>query len=438
MALSNIANGSQVNNISNITIARPRGIQNFTLEEDIIKDSYLFPSEAVRQGEDATSKPLSVQFVNNFEGGQVNAYLTGLDSDNAVVFVAADGTLIYPSSGGSHMPVSVSERVAILLPQKEESIEVKLPRSITSARIYFCEGKLNFYVVNTPNGNGLIHPSATDPNDLSFDLSWGFVELTYTADLTLYANLSFVDFVGMVLGMQLSVLDGSQTQITCGLRPAAIADICRELAIQTNTDSFPWSNLCVINQLGRPIRVLSPSQYSMVNPTDFEHYWSRYIDRVWEYYATTPLIINTQTEAGNITCRVTGNLLTCDGDNRDYEKPTALDIWGCDSGPFGKMDGDNIIHTAVIPRLCSAFVRSTLLLEYGNIQPSVDSSQYYRANPTNHYSRLVHKYEIDGKGYTYAYDDVNPDHEDASGTLSSGAADTLTIFVGAPASGCTS
>ncbi|KAH7304616.1 glycoside hydrolase family 64 protein, partial [Stachybotrys elegans] len=377
---------------------------------------------------------LSVQFVNNFEGAQVHAYLTGLDSNNAIVFVAADGTLIYPSSGGSHVPVSISERVAISLPQKGESIEVNLTRSITSARIYFCEGRLNFYVINTPNGDGLIHPSAIDPNDSSFDLSWGFVELTYTADLTLYANLSLVDFVGMVLGMQLTVLDGSQTQITCGLRPAAVADICRELAIQTNTDGFPWSNLCVVNELGRPIRVLSPSQYSMVNPTDFEHYWSRYIDRVWGYYATTPLTINTQTEAGNIRCRVAGTLLTCDGDNRDYKKPTALDIWGCDSGPFGKMDGDNVIHTDVIPRLCSVFVRSTFLLEYGNIQPSVDSSQYYRVNPTNHYSRLVHKYEIDGKGYTYAYDDINPDNENASGTLSSGAADTLTIFVGAPAS----
>lgn len=64
----------------------------------------------------------------------------------------------------------------------------------------------------------------------------------------------------------------------------------------------------------------------------------------------------------------------------------------------------------------------------------MSASSYYTVNPTNHYSRLVHSFEVDGRGYAFPYDDVNPDGENASGELSSGSPDTLTVFVGAPPS----
>ncbi|KAJ4301966.1 hypothetical protein N0V88_002096 [Collariella sp. IMI 366227] len=34
---------------------------------------------------------------------------------------------------------------------------------------------------------------------------------------------------------------------------------------------------------------------------------------------------------------------------------------------------------------------------------------FYRCDPTNHYSRIVHECNLDGKGYAFAYDDVQPD-----------------------------
>ncbi|PTB41683.1 uncharacterized protein TrAFT101_009710 [Trichoderma asperellum] len=377
---------------------------------------------------------LPIKLINNFSGNQVNAYISGLDSDNRVVFIAADGSLIYPSSGGSSVPVPINSNIAIPLPSQGNSITVTLPIVLSSARIYFSEGNLQFFMVKIPNGDGLVQPSPTNLSDPSSGINWGFVELTYTNALAVFANISYVDFVGMILSMSLSTKDGSGTQITKGLDSGAVSQICNGLVQQGNADGYPWASLCVANSAGTPIRALSPGDYTAINSAGFQNYWNGYVDQVWNQYTNNPLTINTQS-SGNVNCQVSGGTLNCSGDNRGYAKPSAADIWGCNSGPFAIQGGDNAIHVAVVPRLCAAFVRSTLLIAGGNIQPGVSASQYYTVSPTNHYSRLVHQYEVDGRGYAFPYDDVNPDgNENASGVLSSGSPDTLTVSVGAPLS----
>ncbi|KAK1242848.1 hypothetical protein MKX08_005660 [Trichoderma sp. CBMAI-0020] len=376
---------------------------------------------------------LPIKLVNSFSGNQVNAYISGLDSDGRNVFVAADGSLVYPSSGGSSVPVPINSNIAIPLPAKGNSITVTVPIVITSARIYFSEGNLQFFMVKIPNGDGLVQPSPTNLSDPSAGVNWGFVELSYTTDHAVYANISYVDFVGMILSMTLSVKDGSGTQVTKGLSSTAVSQICNGLVQQGNSDGYPWASMCVANSAGTPIRALSPNDYNVINSAGFQNYWTAYVDQVWNQYTNNPLTINTQS-VGNVNCQVSGGTLNCNGDNRGYAKPTAGDIWGCNSGPFAIQGGDNAVHAAVVPRLCAAFVRSTLLIAGGNVQPGVGASQYYTVNPTNHFSRLVHSLEVDGRGYAFPYDDVNPDGENASGTLASGNPDTLTVFVGAPPS----
>lgn len=44
------------------------------------------------------SAKLPLALVNNFPGGRINAYITGLDSRNRLVMLKADGTFYYPSS----------------------------------------------------------------------------------------------------------------------------------------------------------------------------------------------------------------------------------------------------------------------------------------------------------------------------------------------------
>ncbi|KAK7421159.1 hypothetical protein QQZ08_010089 [Neonectria magnoliae] len=416
------------------TKIHPGGADDVEVTEDNTLNSTSFDNSTnTIARRDPVGATLPLKFVNNYGGGAVNAYISGLDSNGAVVFVAADGSLIYPSSGGSVVPVPITENIAIPITSAGDTLEFILPIEMSSGRIYFSEGELSFYMVNIGTGDGLVQPSVTNLQDPSAGLNWGFVEFTYTGGV-IYANISYVDFVGMVLGMLLSVTDGS-TQSAAGLQANSVASICNDMVTQGNTDGFPWSALCIANTAGAPIRVLSPGNYHDLNNEAFANYWTSYVDEVWSHYATQPLTINTQNNAGNVNCQVSGDELICDGDNRGYAKPAANDIWGCNSGPFAIQDGDNDIHKAVVPRLCAAFVRSTLLIDGGNVQPSVSSDSYYSVNPTNHYSRIIHKYEVDGKGYAFPYDDVNPDgNENASGTVSSGNVDSLTIYVGAPPS----
>jgi hypothetical protein len=56
---------------------------------------------------------------------------------------------------------------------------------------------------------------------------------------------------------------------------------------------------------------------------------------------------------------------------------------------------------------------------------------FYKTDPTNHYARIVHEHNIDGKGYAFAYDDVQPDGgEDQSGKVNHGAPKVFTIIIG--------
>lgn len=380
--------------------------------------------------ESTATLPLS--FVNNM-GDNINAYITGKDSTGAVCFVAADGSLIYPSSGGSDTPVPVTDNIAIPISASSTG-GLTIPTALDSARVYFAQGELSFAMVATGNGDGLVQPAPNVQTDPSSGINWGFVELTLLDDGTVYANISYVDFVGIILGMSLAV-NGGDTQSTLGLPGDAVTSICNDLATQQAADGYPWASLCMADGNGNPLRVLSPNDYTSIDDSSFADYYTDYVNQVWSQYSSAALTINTQTDAGDIACQVSGDTMTCDGDNRGYAMPSAADIWGCNSGPFGQQDGDNGIHLAVIPRLCAAFDRTTLLLEGGNTQPALDSSNYYTVDPTNHYSRIIHTYETDGRGYAFSYDDVNPDgNENASGTVSSGTPGTLTIYIGGSSS----
>jgi hypothetical protein len=126
--------------------------------------------------------------------------------------------------------------------------------------------------------------------------------------------------------------------------------------------------------------------------------------------------------------------MTCEGDSRPYSKPTEADIFGCNSGPFTVEASDNDVHSRVVARLCAAFVRSTLLLDGGDVQPSLPATSYYQASPADWYASFVHKYELDGFGYAFSYDDVNPANEDESGTVADPNPQSLQVVVGGPVS----
>ncbi|WKT54396.1 Beta-1,3-glucanase, N-terminal, subdomain 2 [Fusarium oxysporum f. sp. vasinfectum] len=218
---------------------------------------------------------------------------------NEIVFFALhDGKLIYPDARGSRLPVKVTNDVAISLPSKGESLSITLPSFIRSGRIYFSNGDLQFFVVDIGDGNSLVQPSVTNLRDPNANVSWGFVEFTYIRNL-LYANISYVDFVGLVLGMTLVAKDGC-TQTTAGLEADAVIKICDDLSKQRKLDNHKWTSLCIADTAGKPIRVLSPGNQHDVDPEIFGSYWKTYVDRVWERYIARDLIIDTQSKAGMV------------------------------------------------------------------------------------------------------------------------------------------
>jgi hypothetical protein len=90
---------------------------------------------------------------------------------------------------------------------------------------------------------------------------------------------------------------------------------------------------------------------------------------------------------------------------------------------------------ALTPRLSAAFNRSTLLS--GSSEPAT-SNNYYLTSPTNHYSRILHATNLDGRGYAFPYDDVAPTGgADQSGSVFSSTPSLLTITIGGPATSTT-
>lgn len=369
---------------------------------------------------------LTLSFYNNLASDVSSyAYVVGKDINDRVVILQNDGTFYHPNVKDAVSPLEIRQDVRLPLGPLGSTISINLPTYISSARIYVALGELRFYI---SGDNSLVEPSPFNPLDSGAIVNWGFVELTHNTN-GVWANISCVDFVGTPLGISLTSRVGT-VQTSNGLTANAVETICNDLYVQSLKDGQPWDKLCQKSTTGAPIRVIAPVKYIDANPNAFKSYWTDYINQVWLTYTSVPLTIDTQISKGKVQCQVVGDVLECAGDNRSYTKPTAVDIFGCNTGPFEILAFDNDIHRAVVPRLCAAINRSTLLINDGNVQPSLPSSSYYSTSPTNHYSRIVHEYEFEGKGYAFPYDDVNPATDDQSGTISSPNPLILAIKVG--------
>ncbi|KAI1432084.1 glycoside hydrolase family 64 protein [Xylaria sp. CBS 124048] len=415
------------------SLAHPLVVHAGTVDDIVVtKDNILNSTSRMRAPQ--ADNPLQIDIINNFGSSQMYLYITGQDNNGIACFVGADGQLFYPDASGSTEPTAIVGNIATALGGMGSITTVILPDFLGSSRIWVSEGELQFSTVIDSKGNpAIVVPSATNPDDPSANIRWGFVEFNWQND-QIFANISYVDWVGISMGVDLMLASG-ETQVVRGLQPGAIDKICNDVRTQNSHDNAGWDQLCVMTinaatNSSQVLRVLSPNMYISENHEWQSHYYSDYIDQVWTRYASEDLTIDTQSAAGEVACRVSGNQLTCDGDNRGYPKPSAADIYGCNSGPFMVVESDNAIHRAIVPRLCAAFNRSTLLLDGGNVQPGVSSGDYYTTDPTNHYARIVHAYEQDSLGYAFSYDDVNSGGENVAGTVSGANPTLLRITVG--------
>lgn len=372
----------------------------------------------------------TLELVNKMPSENVMAYISGLDPNGALVMLGQDGQWVYPSTD-SATPQPVQGNIRIPMGKSNTTTPVALPGFVSSARVWIADGNLDFYVVATPNGPGLVEPSTANSKDPNAAVNYSFAEFSWAADYGIYVNVSYVDFVGLPLGMELSDYNGNTTHSVLGVPSNAAEVLCDQLKEQSTKDGQPWDQLCAYDGTGKVRRVIAPPNLIAQNATAFEGYFSKYVDDVWSWYSSNNLTIDTQSGPGNVTCSVQGDELQCEGDNRGYAKPNSQDIFGCNNGPFAIESTDNAIHLAVVPRLCAAFNRATFMVSGGNVQPGVAPSAYYPTDVAkNFYSDLIKKMEVGGKGYAFSYDDVAPAGEDQSGLLASTSPRVLKLIVG--------
>ena len=368
------------------------------------------------------STNLQIELVNRSRSNRAYAYITGLalDNNNAWFLLKADRkTPYYPPSPPS-IKTAVAEDCAIPLSAPGTSITVTIPHT-AGGRIYLSLDKPLVFLLNP--GPALVEPSVTNPSDPSINTSWGFCEFTFNSS-QLYANISYVDFVSFPISLSLTN-DSGATQKVLGMALDGLETLCSGLEEQTSRDGQGWSSLVVKGDDGQNLRVLSPNQGIVMNGSLFSNYYESYIDQVWSKYTGMDLKIDTQAAFGILQGKVASNN-ELHLDDETFARPSTRDIFNASSGPF--VTGPNAKRNAIIPRLNAAFNRSTLLAT--DSFPAAPDL-HYKHEVTNHYARLVHAVNADGRGYAHPYDDVAPSGgPDQSGFVNDGAPKLLSVVLG--------
>lgn len=371
--------------------------------------------------------------IHNSRSSLLYAYVTGIDPSSGDYYILqsqGSNSFVWEAKPTGSSPVP--EYYTLGAPGYEihlspgKNTTVYLPSYAASGRIYITEEQLRFGTTLGGPNEGFVQPSVSNPSLPEFSTAFQFLEFTHLPG-NFYADITNMDFVSIPLGLGV-VSSYGDSQTVPGLVTNATELICHDLEEQNKRDGYNWANLCFRDDNNKLIRVLSPTQYLAIYPTDnLSSYYDSYVDAVWDKYQSMNLTINTQdsdpttgegspVEVGSmVSCSVSGSVLSChEGSNRyQFAKPTTTQIFGCtqdEGSPFIVDGGVDNTQAEIVPRLCAAFHRSTLLLPGGHIQPpaNITADSYYSGKVTNHYARIVHKYQKEGMGYAFAYDDANP------------------------------
>jgi Beta-1,3-glucanase len=392
-------------------------------------------------------KTLTIELVNE-TSDVLYAYITGKEIEkDALCVMQKQGTKCVPynppNPSGPGQSLEASCAIQLASGQKET---VPIPQ-MAGGRVWFSiGGKLEFKVNPGARDPALVEPSVSNPSDPSRNVKWGFCEMTFDAN-QLYANISYVDFVGIPIGLHLTTDSGDEQHVN-GLESGALETIVKKLREQADKDE-QWVNLIQCDADGKSIRVVSPYQAMIAKPGLFSNYFDQYVTAVYEKYRDQTLSIETHTKYGVVNGKVEGDVFHFRGgegfNNCSFAKPNTKDILSCDSGPFRTM-ADSPVRNAIIPRLSAAFNRATLLKDRGDPHEPAPASAYFGEgwgpgeyeeirDVMNHYCRIVHMPEVnpDGLGYAFPYDDVPPrDGRDISGKVQAPDPRVFTITVKDP------
>ncbi|KAK3995533.1 family 64 putative glycoside hydrolase [Cladorrhinum sp. PSN332] len=421
---------------------------------------------------------LTIQLVNQSATPTIYAFITGLaiQKNNARVFAGLgpnNDELYFPEQPppGKLLQPLTRDCAIPLNPPNAPPVTVTIPQ-LAGGRIWFSADKKLVFKRNPggpANTAALVEPSVLNPTDENINTNFTFCEFTLN-DAQLFANISYVDFVGRIpIGLTLRTRSGGgKIQHVSGMPEDGLERVCEGLREQSRRDGRPWDKLVVLERGGggRALRVLSPTHGNAVR-ADFGGLFDPLVDKVWEKYAegSTEVVgtadhnngekkhhhglkgllsgLKSHQEPGGTSRQrllridtqcglgvVTGYVERGSGDfvigGERFKRPTTADVLGCNSGPF--TTGPSALRNAIIPRFAAAFQRSCILDVTDH--PSAPET-FYRCEPTNHYCRIIHECSLDGKGYAFAYDDVQQDGGgDQSGKVNAGDPEVFIVAVG--------
>lgn len=407
-----------------VVLLTPHSFQRTYSIKYILLFSYLSSFEEILvHTANMTSSTLQIALQNQTTSNTVYCYITGqaVDKNYALVLIQADGkTPYYPASPASN-GTALAQNCAIPLGAVGSTKTITIPR-ISAGRVWFSINGTLTFLLNP--GPGLVEPTVANPSDPNIKTQWDFCEFTFNAE-QLYANITYVDFVSIPIALTLENSAGA-TQHVSGLPQNGLATIASQLQAQEAKDNAGWNQLIVNTASGSPLRVLSPNMGITINSSLFNGYYSSYVSQVYSQYTNKTLSIDTQDTWGVVTGKVSGGELTFSGAG-SFAEPSAANIFSNSSGPFATSTAE---MGDIAARLAAAFNRSTLLSNSNQPDGEVVSS-YYQNATTNHYARILHATNLDGRGYAFPYDDVGPSGgEDQSGYLSDPNPQLWTIAVG--------
>jgi hypothetical protein len=370
----------------------------------------------------ATGNTLSVALVNRTSSDEVYVYIIGLavNNNNAWFLLQSDGSTPYYPTSPSSTGAPLQANCAIQLGAPGSTRTVTIPE-LSGGRIFVSVGSTLTFLLNP--GPALVEPSVTNQSDPNIDISWDFAEFTLNGPL--YANITYVDFVGVPIALSLTNTYGA-TQTVSGMPSNGLDTVCSNLKAQSSSDGVAgWSNL-VVTRDGANLRALSPNSSLGLHPGDFANYFEPYVDQVWQRYTNSTLTVKTSDNTLNTSGQVSSSNGQLTISNIGFAKPSTADIFSCNTGPFAT--GSNSTRNVLIPQLAAALNRTTLLETDTTPAPVAD---FYKNNVTNHYARIVHAANSDGRGYAFPYDDVNPvEGQDQSGFVNDPNPQLLTVTFG--------
>lgn len=247
------------------------------------------------------SGSLQIKLTNSADG-DMYVYIMGKDYSNGKRVFYQDGspTWYYVSTDGASMNStskmyqidSTTNDLAVTVAGNSDQT-VTLPGYLESARVYIGSDHMAFHL--TESGD-LVEPSPVDTTDANYGFPWGIVEFDYGSNV-LCADLSYVDSVGLALGMTVTAGDGTQ-YVDPGLPSGSLQTVCDQLEA-VNED---WGSLCIKGSDGSLIRAVSPTKVDTANAGSLATLYDDYIEQVWEKYSATPLVSTLGYPPSSSTC----------------------------------------------------------------------------------------------------------------------------------------